>query len=273
MVARDGQPPGRSPLKFTALVFGLSIPFLAADVVAGHLADRLPINLPASALMAVCPAAAAAILVRREGTPGGVGRLLRRALDHRKIANKLWYLPALLLMPGVALVSYAAMRLLRQPLPEPQIPLATVPAFAALFFAFAVTEELGWMGYAADPAQRRWGALGGAAVLGLLWGLWHTIPYLQAGNGSAWIAGQYLYSVALRVIIFWLYNNTSGSVFAAILAHTTSNLSWALFPNFGSHYNPVITGTVAAAATALIALLWGPGTLRRFRLPGLRLPS
>jgi len=52
----------RSPPAFFLLIFALSLPFLlfAGTPLSG------PLNLPVSAFMLVCPALAAAILVRRE---------------------------------------------------------------------------------------------------------------------------------------------------------------------------------------------------------------
>ncbi|MFC4061474.1 Tn3 family transposase [Planomonospora corallina] len=55
--------------------------------------------------------------------------------------------------------------------------------------------------FATDPLRAHWGLTGAGVVLGLVWAIWHLIPYLQAGHGPAWIAGQVLFTVALRVII------------------------------------------------------------------------
>ncbi|HEU0113987.1 MAG TPA: CPBP family intramembrane glutamic endopeptidase, partial [Thermomicrobiales bacterium] len=51
----------------------------------------------------------------------------------------------------------------------------------ALFFIPALTEEAGWSGYVIDPLQSRWSALSAAMVVGLVWAVWHAVPYLQAG--------------------------------------------------------------------------------------------
>jgi uncharacterized protein len=42
-----------------------------------------------------------------------------------------------------------------------------------------------------------------------------------------------------------------------------TNLSWQLFPNQGSHYDPRIFGTILAIAAVLVTLVWGPRALRR----------
>jgi hypothetical protein len=71
--------------------------------------------------------------------------------------------------------------------------------------------------------------------------------------------------VASRVLIVWIYNNTGKSVFAAILYHDINNVSSFLFPNYGSHYDPRITGLITALAAAIVTVVWGPRTLARYR--------
>ena len=61
----------------------------------------------------------------------------------------------------------------------------------------------------------------------------------------------------------WLYNNTGKSVFGAVLYHDVSNVSWQLFPNYGSHWDPRITGLILAFAAAIVIVIWGPRTLAR----------
>jgi uncharacterized protein len=158
------------------------------------------------------------------------------------------------------------------PLPEEaHIPYLTIPVLLVVFFVSAVSEEAGWMGYAADPMQDRWNALTTGIVLGSVWGTLHIVPDLQANHGVAWIAWQHgVYAIALRILIVWLYNNTAKSVFAAILVHDTDNVSWSLFPNYGSHYDPAVTGVITAFAAGIVTLLWGPKTLARYRSAGAR---
>jgi uncharacterized protein len=255
----------KSPSKFFLLIFVLSIPFWLIGTITEQ-ALPLPINLPVSALMSICPMIAALILVYKEKKIDGIKQLLKRTLDYRRIEPKIWYLPILLLMPVIMLLSYWAMRLIGRPFPEPHIPFLAIPLFFVLFFITAVFEEAGWMGYAADPMQYRWGALRAGIIMGSVWGLWHVVGwYFQAHHTLTWTAGQFLSTVALRVIIVWLYNNTRGSELAAALFHDMMNVSEFLFPNYGSHYDPVITGTITAVGAAIVTFLWGPKTLARYR--------
>jgi membrane protease YdiL (CAAX protease family) len=240
----------------------LSIPFW----ILGGSRLPLPIVLPVSALMFVNPLIAAAILTYWESGFHGVGDLLKRTFDFGKIKHPVWYIPALFLNPVIFFVSYLIIVLTGRALPNPiEIPLILIPVFFVIFFIAGAFEELGWMGYAVDPLQNRWGALAAGLILGVFWGFWHTIPYVQQGSALNWIIFQILNSVALRVLIVWIFNNSGGSVFAAILVHDTFNVSTYLFPNFGSAYDPFITSMLTSLAAIIVIVLWGPGTLARFR--------
>ena len=57
-----------APLMFFLLLFVISIPFWVIGAVAENVAKMLPINLPVSALMFVCPITAALLLVRNANT-------------------------------------------------------------------------------------------------------------------------------------------------------------------------------------------------------------
>jgi membrane protease YdiL (CAAX protease family) len=245
------------------LVFGLALPFFW---LGGNSKLPLPINLPVSALVTVVPATAASILVYRRSRAQGINALFKKALDYQKIKNKLWYLPALLLAPLIYVLSYIIMRLADVPLPDrSEIPLNTVPAAFMMFLIADAGEELGWTGFAIDPMQNRWGALKASLLLGGVWALWHAIPFVQTGNSASWVVWQSLKTIATRVMIIWIYNKSGKSVFAATLYHAADNVSWSLFPNNGSHYNPMITALINWIAVVVVAFGWGARSIAQFR--------
>jgi membrane protease YdiL (CAAX protease family) len=252
----------RSPLTFFALTFALSIPFWIAGALTSL--QLLP-GVPVSALGLVCMVGAASILVYRENGLVGVKELLKRAFDFRRVRAKIWYVPTILLMPAITLLSFMVLRFTGVPVPNPQFPFATPFILFAVFFIAAIGEELGWMGYAIDPLQERYGALGGALLLGVVWAVWHVIPLLSAQRSLAWIAWWGLGTLALRVIITWLYNNTGQSVFIAVLFHAMFNLTWQLFPIDGSYYDPRVTSVIMTAVALVVVIASGPGTLVRTR--------
>jgi uncharacterized protein len=263
---RPEEPTRRSPLRFMLLLFALSVPFWLLGTVADRFPpEGSPVNLPVSALMAFAPLFSASILAYRECGAHGVTALLKRAFAVRIAASPLWYVPVFLLMPSIYALSYAVAVLRGTAPPDPQMPLALAPVLSVAFFITALAEEVGWSGYALDPLRKRWTALGAALVLGVVWAAWHIVPDLQGDRTPTWMAWQRLSSVAFRVLIVWLYYNTGRNLFAAVTVHATDNVSWALYPTFGSHYDPFVTCVTTTAAASIVALLWGPRTLARLR--------
>jgi membrane protease YdiL (CAAX protease family) len=222
-------------------------------------------NLPVSALGAFCPLFAALILVHKEEKPDGVRRLLRRVFDYSRIKKKLWYIPIIFLMPVIILLSYREMRLSGMSLPKPQIPFASIPVLFIVFFIAAIGEETGWTGYVTEPLLGKWSALKTGIIMGILWAVWHFIPFIQTHHSITWVLWQCFTTILLRIIIVWLYSNTGKSLFAAVVFHDMINVSDTLFPNNGSHYDPAVTGVFLLITVVIITFLWGSKTLSRFR--------
>ena len=251
----------RSPAKFFLLVFALSVPFW----LIGAASDlQLMPGLSVSALMAFCPMAAALILVHRENKVDGATELLRRSFDFKRIRARRWYVPILLLIPGVNVAVYGLMRWLDMPLPAPQISVLPTLLMFLAFFVGALGEELGWSGYVLEPLQDRWSALRASVTLGVVAIGWHLVPLLLLHRSPIWIAWWCLYAMASRILIVWLYNNTGKSVFAVALFHATLNLTYMLFPVYGSHFDMRLGGLVMAFAAALVTAVWGAKTLARY---------
>lgn len=255
-----------SLLLYFVLVFALALPFLGLGAVTGL--ELLP-GLPVAALIAVCPAIAALIIVYRESQAAGVLALLTRALDVTRITAKVWYVPILLLMPLVMVLSFGVLRLTGVPVPVPQLAVLPALLLCVLFFISALAEELGWSGYAIDPMQDRWGALPASVALGVMWAVFHYAALVQAHRSVAWIVWWSVGTVAARVLIVWLYNNTGRSVFAATLFHMTIDVTWQLFPVHGSYYDPRVTGSITAVV-AVIVVIWGQRRAARQRYASAR---
>ena len=251
----------RSPITFFILVFALSVPFFVLGAFAPI--ELLP-GLPIGAVMVVVPVAAALILVLRQDGRAGALALLKRSFDFRRVGAKSWYLPVILIAPGVAVVSYGLLGWMGVPVPVPEFSVVTTLVLFLVFFVAALGEELGWSGYATDPLQDRWGALSASLVIGAVWAVWHFIPLLQVGRSLEFIAWWSLGTIAMRVIMVWLYNNTGRSVFVMALFHAMANLAWQLFPVQGSYFDPRIHGLLMAAVAVAVVLIWGPRTLSRF---------
>jgi len=215
------------------------------------------------------PLIAALILVYREDGYAGTSKLLRRVFDQKRIKPKIWYVPTFFMPPIIYLLTYGVTRLTGLPLPDkPYVPLLMTPLLFVVFFILAAGEEVGWTGYATDPVQERWSALTTSITLGLVTAIWHFVPLIEMGRTPTWIAWWTVGTVALRTLTVWLYNNTGRSLFAAIVFHAMSNVSFALFPNYGSHWDPAVAGAITAIAAVIVTFLWGPKTLARYRYAG-----
>lgn len=255
----------RSPQAFFALVFVLSIPFWVVGAATGR---QLTADLPISSFIWICPVIAAAILVYRVLGTAGVVALLRRSFDYERIQVKVWYVPTILLLPGMYVATYWVMHALGLPLPSVQFSLLAALAWFLAYFVAGQCEELGWSGYALDPLQARWTALGASLLLGAVWVAFHLVPLVQGHRSPEWIAWWALATLALRVLYTWLYNNTGGSVFATALFHATGNLAQiGPFLDFGPGGFPLDAQRIAAllltVLATVVALVWGPRTLTR----------
>jgi hypothetical protein len=254
---------GRAPLTFFALVFALSVPFWVLGAATGL---QLTADLPMSSFVWFCPVIAAAILVYREHGAAGVVALLRRSFDSARIRERRWYVPAVLLLPGVYAATYGVIRAMGLPLPPVHVPVLGVLAWFFGYFIAGQCEELGWSGYALDPLQARWTALGAGLLLGSVWAAFHLVPLIQAHRSLEWIAWWALATVPLRVLYTWLYNNTGGSVFATVLFHATGNVAQiGPFLDFGPGGYPLeaqrIAALLLAAGAVVVTIIWGPRTL------------
>jgi membrane protease YdiL (CAAX protease family) len=140
----------------------------------------------------------------------------------------------------------------------------------------AVSEELGWRGYALDELEKKWSLLVASLVLGCLWALWHTPAFLIPGLSQYEMGGVFslpylsftISVVCGSVIITRAYHLTGRSILVAgILMHFMFNLSITLLAgNFGSFSVPpsywIVMPVVFFLAALGSVLLWRPRALR-----------
>jgi membrane protease YdiL (CAAX protease family) len=259
----------RSPLKFFLLVYGLSIPLWVIETRID--VKGLPLDIPITDILAAfTPMIAASILVYKEEGRIGINKLFKRILDFSRITKKIWYLPIALLPFLMYLLIYIIIHLIGLPLPiKFHIPFLSIPFLFCLFFLGAVVEETSYMGYTIDSMQERFGALSASILMGIPWAVWHYPSIIQQGHNLTWIAWATLGTVAVRVLIVWIYNNTGESLFACIIFHTMLNVGRPLFPRDGIH-NPLVDYpqihySIIAIVAGIVVLLWGSKTLNRYK--------
>ena len=228
-------------IPFLILVFVLVVPFLVLAEI--YPVELLP-GLPVSALGAFMPALAALLLTYGQNGFSGVRLLLGRSLDFRRIKSLGWILLIALTPPAIAVFAYGIMRLSHIPLPNPTPWTLSVILLFVVFFISALGEEIGWTGYVTEPLVERWGHFIAGIVLGGVWAIIHFIPLTQAHRSTDWILWWSLGTICYRVILTWIYVRSGRSLFGAALFHTMINVSWQLFPNQGSHYDPRIFGLI-----------------------------
>jgi uncharacterized protein len=249
---------------FFGLVLILSLPFYALAFTGAALpfAPALPI----SALGAVVPVIAAMILVTRQSGARAARGLFASAFRVRTIPHAGWVLVALGIMPVAFAVTGGVVWLSGTPVPTLQLlPLSAVMPASALFFIGAVGEEIGWQGYAYPALAGRHSALSAALIIGVVWALWHFIPFALMGRSATWILWHSLGMVLLRIIIVWLVVIAGQSILIAVLFHMMSNAVWGMFPDFDAWYDPKVMCLILLAPVMAIVGLWGQTTLRRFR--------
>lgn len=152
---------------------------------------------------------------------------------------------------------------------EFHISFISIPMLFMLFFVGAVVKETGYMGFAIDPILERFGALSASILIGIPWAVWHYPSIIGQGHNLTWIAWGTLGTVAVRVLIVWIYNNTGKSLFACILFHTMLNLGRPLFPKDEMH-NPLVDYpdihySMIAITAVIVIFLWGSKTLAQYK--------
>lgn len=206
----------------------------------------------------------------RDGGRGAL-RLLRRAIDVR--FRKVWLL-AILVMPvalfgGAILLStaFGGRALDISVLSNP--PYAAIGFLVILFTAGPLQEEFGWRGYALPCLQGRFTALASSAILGFFWWLWHLpavfIPGKFMTDDPLVFLGLLGVILLTSILFTWMYNNTGGSLLAALLMHTAMNWAiWLARPSMQMDW-PAIVWLIVFLAVVDLAIIrvWGAGRLMR----------
>ena len=202
-------------------------------------------------LAVIAPICAALVLTYMKDGGIGVKKLLKKSFDYKRVKNKKWYWPTLLLMPILFSLVLGVSYLFDQELLAAPLPFIMAPIALILFFFSALCEQIGWMGYAFEPMCNRWGLFKSTILLGIFWGLWHIPLYIFSFPNPETIIAQVLGVIALRVLLVWLYSNTGNSVFIVILFHAIYNVCMVVFP-----VNFVGNAIIMSISAALILYFW-----------------
>jgi len=123
-----------------------------------------------------------------------------------------------------------------------------------------IQEEFGWRGYALPRFQARWGALTSSIILGAIWAPYHIGNWLIGERTDSFLEFS-LWIILLSIFTTWIFNNTNGSILAAILFHAIvtngivgcCGVNWAM---------KLLIGIYLVAAIIIVAI-FGPKSLVR----------
>jgi uncharacterized protein len=179
-----------------------------------------------------------------------------------------WY-AALLIPPGLILAVLLTLRTLVSSVFAPNMFLLGI--LFGLFPGFF--EEVGWMGFAFPKMQVKHSALSAGLLLGVLWGLWHApvVDYLGAAapHGVYWLPFFLAFIAivtAIRVLIVWVYSNTSSVLLAQLMHASSTGFLVILGP---SHVSPpqealwyAVYAVVLWIVVAVVAIAYGKRLVR-----------
>jgi len=215
-------------LRFLLLVIPLSVPFYALNLIPVQL---FPFSMPTSVLMIFVPFG---LVIYGVWENGGVGKLkdfFRAVIDFRKVKKHFSLIFSFLFMPVLFLIA----AIIKDPNNVVDISqggsrlLIFVGGFVLFYFG-AIFEELAWTTYATPVLQKSYGILKTGVLIGVVWGLWHLVPYIMMGHDGWTVFFLTTNSVAYRIIMGYLYKYSDGATTSALLFHTMINLTPELFP-------------------------------------------
>jgi len=211
-------------------------------------------------LGAIAPIGAGLIMAYRENGKSGMKELIKRGFDLKRIRKRIWYIPILLLLPLLFALAFGILVLFGQSIPETQSSVYLVPVLFLSFFILGFGEEVGWMGYAFNPMQKKSGPMKAALLLGLIWALWHLPFYMFMINDISSVLFMLLCLFGTRIILVWIFNNTNQSVFGAICFHAMFNVSISVTPIYQIPSGIILTFVLIMITVAIITI---PGGMKQ----------
>lgn len=272
----------RQILAWIALLFGLIFICLLPFIAGGVTLPGLGKLRPSSPLFALCilgfmlvgytPTLSALLVARLFLGGGGPRSVLGQAKVWRVGVG--WYAVALFGPTVLFVVDELVNLLFGGARPKQWIVFPSLSGFfpGSMFFsvmgvlAGSIGEEFGWRGFAQPRLQNRYGALAASLMVGVVWGTFHLwimpiCPHCLSLKDV--VVTQYLRLIATAVIYAWLYNSSKGSLFLAMIAHASHNLTVDLMPQVGG--SPVIVAMSYVAAAIAVAVMTDPRTLTRLQ--------
>jgi membrane protease YdiL (CAAX protease family) len=220
---------GHPLITFFVLTYALAWILWLPLVVLGD-ATPAPLGLVLVILGSAIPSLLGIVLTAMVLGRRALRKLLGRLLIWR--VNPIWYLVVVLVPAAFAGGTIALNALVGGPAISVDVALlsAVITLAFMIFPGSAMGEEIGWRGYALPRLQTRMSALSASLILGVIWSFYH-LPLFFAGQPfrSPSILVPFIIStIALSVMLTWVYNSTGGSLLLVVLLHATANFPLTL---------------------------------------------
>ena len=192
--------------------------------------------LPIALLSPFGPTIAAFLMTFLTEGKTGIKQLWSRFWNRN--LQKEWLIILILLQP----VYFLVFRILGQAIgtPQPTIawissPLLIVESLVVNTIHGGLSEEFGWRGYALPRLQARFSAFWASLILGLFEGLWHypLIVWPTDPRYRMSLIMLILWQTIATYFRTWIFNNTNGSILAAVIFHAVQNTASIIVPASG----------------------------------------
>jgi membrane protease YdiL (CAAX protease family) len=112
-----------------------------------------------------------------------------------------------------------------------------------------IGEEIGFRGYMLPLLLKQRNSLMAGIISGTLWALWHAAYYGEGLGFLLFAVG----TVALAIIMTWLYHKSNGNVISAVLFHFTMNFCATIIPE--SEMPSIERRAVYAVVSVTVAII------------------
>lgn len=173
------------------------------------------------------PAAAASVVVSLAGKKPALRHLWGQLKLWR--VHWTWYLLSILALPllifGISWF-YASLPA-SDPLPFQPVTAGNLLLIMVILTLSVLGEEVGWRGFALTQLQKLYTPLRASLTLGTIHTVWHLPFWIILGEQDRfgwWYFGlNWLWILAITILLTWLINHTGGSLLIAFLFHWSLN--------------------------------------------------
>jgi membrane protease YdiL (CAAX protease family) len=141
---------------------------------------------------------------------------------------------------------------------------ASFVILAAIFFVFAIPEELGWRGYALPKLLEHHSPLAAGLIVGVLWGALHLALHLPGMMSAGLpVLPTLPVLISLSVMITWLYVQTGGNILLTSLFHAAQSFFLIVNEGIPAVAQAWLMAAVYMTLAFILIVVTGSGLARR----------